>query len=98
MTGSDIQRLVAAEDAVLIEGNAAGACEISLDVGPRRDAVVQLHQLRDRALEPLHALRESIAQAFHDLEQRQVDVSRAAPGGERAAAVAHQALEIAEIF
>src|SRR5882724_11753664 len=67
---SEIQRLVAAKDAVFVEGDAAIAGEIGLDVRPRRDAVVQIDQAGYPALEGFHAFGKCIAQPFHDLEQR----------------------------
>ena len=48
-----IQLLVVPEDAILVEGDAALAGEIGLDVRPRRDAIVQIDQRRDlRARRP----------------------------------------------
>src|SRR6266478_7466651 len=69
MTKADlqIQRLVAAEDAVLVEGDAAVAGEIGLDIGSRGNAVVQIDQAGYPALEGFHAFGKCIAQAFDDL-------------------------------
>ena len=39
-----IQRLVAPENAVFVEGDAPVACQISLDIGPCGNAVVQIDQ------------------------------------------------------
>src|SRR5450631_2304770 len=66
----EIQRLVAAKDAVFVEGDAAVAGEIGLDVRPVGDAFVQIDQAGDPALERFHAVGKCVAQAFHDLEQR----------------------------
>ena len=85
-----IQRLVAPEDAVFVEGNAAVAGEIGLDVRPRGDAVVQIDQARDLALERLHAFWKGVAQPFDDLEQRQIDIGQPA-AGEIGAAIASAA-------
>src|SRR5215475_8830726 len=70
-----IQFPVVAEDALFIEGDAAVACEISLDVRPRGHAVMQSDQTRNIALERLHPLRKGVAQARNDLEQRQIDTA-----------------------
>src|SRR5664279_2259421 len=70
----NIQRLVAAEDAILVEGDPAVAAEIGLDVGSRGDAVVQIDQAGDVALERLHAPRKGVAQPLDDLEQRKIDI------------------------
>src|SRR6185437_6798175 len=98
MTNSRIQFLVAAEDAVLVEGNPPLAFEIGLDLRPRRDAITQREEAGDFLLERIHALGERIAQALDDLEQREVDIGDAPPGDIEAAIVLHQSLEIAEIF
>src|SRR6266702_8715293 len=50
----NIQRLVAAEDAVFVEGDAALARKIGLDVGSCSDAVVQIDHSGDPALEFFH--------------------------------------------
>src|SRR5262249_55033768 len=97
-TGSSIQLLVAPEDALLIEGNAAVAGEIGLDVRPRGDAVVQFDQPRHLAFKRLHVCWKSVAQAGDKLEQREVDIGRLAPGHVGGAALLHQPLEIAEIL
>src|SRR3977135_1215790 len=59
---SNIQLLVAAEDAILVEGDAPVTRKISLDVRPRGNAVVQIDQAGDLALERLPALRKCIEQ------------------------------------
>src|ERR1700716_3374771 len=66
-----IQRLVAPKNAVLVEGDTAVAGEIGLEVGSGGDAVVQIDQAGNLALEGFHAFWKGVAQAFHDLEQRQ---------------------------
>src|SRR5580704_5299468 len=63
MTKLKIQPLVAAEDAVLVEGDATRAREIGLDIRPRRDAVVQIDQAGNIALEGFHPGGEGVAQA-----------------------------------
>src|SRR5712671_2083766 len=75
-----IQLLVAPKNALLVEGNAAVAREIGLDVGPRGDAVVQIDHAGYLALERLHALGECVAQPLDDLKQREIGVSRPAAG------------------
>src|SRR5664280_2792269 len=75
-----IQRLVAAEDAILVEGDPAVAGEIGLDVGSRGDAVVQIDQAGNAALERLHAPRKGVAQPLDDLEQRKIDIGYPAAG------------------
>src|SRR5712675_3669680 len=94
----EIQRPVAPENAFLVERDAALACQIRLEVRPLRDAVAQFDQARYFALERLHALREGIAQPFHDLEQREISVSHPAPGDVGAPVACQQSLEIAEIL
>src|SRR4030088_763952 len=64
-----IQRLVAPKNAVLVEGDAAVAGEIGLEVGSGGDAVVQIDQAGNLALEGFHAFWKGVAQPFHDLEQ-----------------------------
>src|SRR6267143_4916324 len=100
MTKADlhIQRLILPEDAVLVEGDAAVAGEIGLDIGSRGDAVVQIDQAGNPALEGFHALGKCIAQAFDDLEQREINISDPAAGEIGAAIAVQQLLEIAEIF
>src|SRR5882724_8204182 len=66
---SNIQRLVAAEDAVLVEGEAAVAGQIGLDIGPRGNAVVQIDQAGNPAFEGFHAFGKCVTHAFDDLEQ-----------------------------
>src|SRR6202034_3023893 len=95
---SSVQRLVAAENAVLVEGDAAVAGKIGLDVGSRGDPVVQIDQAGDTALERLHPPWKGVAQPFHDLEQRKIDIGYPAAGEMVAAIALQQPLEIAEIF
>src|SRR6266436_3773643 len=80
MTKADlhIQRLILPEDAVLVEGDAAVAGQIGLDIGSRGNAVVQIDQAGNPALEGFHAFGKCIAQAFDDLEQRKIRVSEPA--------------------
>src|SRR5712671_6476473 len=70
MTKADlqIQRLVAAEDAVFVEGDAAVAGQIGLDIRSRGNAVVQVDQAGYPALEGFRALGKCVAQPFDDLE------------------------------
>src|SRR6516225_1677028 len=74
-----VELLVAAEDALLVEGNAPLAREIGLDVRPRRDAAMQGNEAGNLLLVRHHALRESVAQAVDDLEQREIDISQPPP-------------------
>src|SRR5258708_20332429 len=62
-----IQLLVITKNAVLVEGDAPVAGEISLDVGPRGDAVVQIDSARNLALEWFHAFFTCVTQPFDDL-------------------------------
>ena len=64
-----------AEDAGLVERLAARRREIGGDVRPRGDARVQVDEARQRRFEPRHRVRERVAQAGDELEQRQVDVT-----------------------
>src|SRR5579862_1861118 len=95
---SNIQRLVVAEDAVLVERNASVAREIPRDLRSRGDAIMQFAQSPNVALESPHPPRKSVAQPRHELEQREIDISELAAGHVRAAALLHQSLEITEIF
>src|SRR5262245_30163299 len=97
-SASRIQLPVAPEDAVLVERNPPLAFEIGLDLRPRRDAVAQRNEAGDIRLERLHPVREGVAQALNDLEQREIDIGDAPPGDIAAAIVLQQLLEIAEIF
>src|SRR5258708_36375443 len=90
-----IQLLVITKNAVLVERDTPVAGEIGLDVGPRGDAVVQIDQAGNFALEWFHALWKCVTQSFDDLEQRQVSVSEPAAGQIRAAVVFQQLFEIA---
>src|SRR5229473_3581774 len=96
--GLNIQRLILPEDAVLVEGDAAVAGEIGLDIGSRGDAVVQIDQAGNPALEGFHALGKCVTHAFHYLEQREINISDPAAGEIGAAIALQQLLEIAEIF
>src|SRR5207244_3647776 len=93
-----VQFRITPKDALLVEGNAAVGREISPNVRPRGDAVAQSDQARNLALERLHSLREGIAKAIDDLEQRQIDVGDPSSREIGAAIVLQQLLEIAEIF
>src|SRR5499433_2051368 len=85
------------ENAVLVEGNSAFARKIGLDVRPRGDTVVQVDKARNLTLERLHPLREGVAQAVDDLEQREIDIGQS-PSCQIAALAVQQPLEIAEIL
>src|SRR6476469_3061248 len=63
VASSTVQFLVVPENAILVEGDAALACEIGLDVRPRGNAIVQIDQTGNLALEILHPLRKGIAQS-----------------------------------
>src|SRR5690349_24414340 len=78
MTDSPIQIPVPPKNPLLVEIDPAVTRQISLDVGPRRNAVAQANQSRNVRLERLHALWKSVAQSLHDLEQREVDIGQAA--------------------
>src|SRR6201996_3269466 len=95
---STIQFLVMPENPIRIERNPALAREIRLDVRSRGDAVAQIDQAWDLALERLHSFRERIAQAFDELEHREVDIGQPPPGDIGAAVLLEQPFEIAEIF
>src|ERR1700752_5020906 len=97
-SGSTIQLLVVAEDAVLVEGNAALARQIGCDVRATGDAVVQFAKRRNFALEGFHLPRKSVTQSRHKLKYRQIDISEPAAGQKRAAAIFQQVLEIAHVF
>src|ERR1039458_8993985 len=98
MTESNIQLFIMAEDAVLVEGDAPVAGKIGLDVRSDGDAVVQIDQALNFALEGLHAIRKGITQPLDDLEQRKIGVGHPAAGEIEAAVVLQQPLEITEIF
>src|SRR6516164_10951907 len=85
------------EQAALVERNSPIACEVGLDVRPRRDTAVQIDEARDFTFKLLHPLWKGVAQPLHDLKQRQIDVSESA-AGDVAAVGLQYLLEIAEIF
>src|SRR5262249_8213674 len=93
-----VELLEIAVDAPLAERDAALGGEIGRNARALRDALVQDDDARHFALEPLHPLREGVAQALHDLEQREIDIAQPAPEHIGAAARAQQALEIAQVF
>ena len=95
---SIIQFPVVPENAVLVEGNAALAVEIGLDIRPDGNAVVKFGQSRNFSFERLHAPWKRVAQPFHELEQRQIDIGQPAAGDVRTAAALQQPLLIAELF
>ena len=68
------------KNAVLVEGDAAVARQIGLDVCPRGDPVVQRHKAGNVALERPHALGKGISQALNDLKQRKIGVGQPAAG------------------
>src|SRR4051794_30549174 len=86
------------ENAILVEGDAALARKIGLDVRTRGDPVVQLVQSGDIALKVLHPFREGVAQSLDDLKQREIDIADPAAGEPAAAVAREQPFEIAEIF
>src|SRR3546814_1509633 len=63
-----------AEDAVLVERLPPRRREVGGDVGSLADAAGQLEHPGNVAAERVHRIREGVAQAFHQLEQRQVRV------------------------
>ena len=93
-----IELLVVAPDAPLAERDAPLRREIRRDARALRDAVAQRDHARDLLLEPLHALREAVAQALDDLEQAEIDISELAAEQEMAAAARQNLLEVAEEF
>src|SRR3546814_6363926 len=62
---------VMAEDAVLVERLPPRRREVGGDVAPLADAAGQLEHPGNVAAERVHRIREGVAQAFHQLEQRQ---------------------------
>src|SRR5690242_20346576 len=95
---SPIQLLIVAEDAHLVERNPALARKIRRDARTPGDAVAHRDDARDLALQPLHRLREGVAQPLDDLEQREVRIGEPAAEQERATAFRDHVVEIAEVF
>src|SRR5262245_54860822 len=77
---SGVQLLVIAEDSHLVEGNAARRGEIGGDARARHHAIVQRDGERAALFQSLHHLGKCVAQAFDDLEHRQVRIRHAASG------------------
>src|SRR4051812_39588726 len=61
---SPIQRLVPAEDPLLVERDPPVAGQIGFDVRARRNAVAQFDETGNFALESLHAFRKCIAKSL----------------------------------
>src|SRR5579859_3627871 len=61
---SSIEFPVAAEDAVLVEGNPPHAGKIGRDLRARGDTIMEFAEFWNFLLEGLHPLRESVTQAF----------------------------------
>ena len=68
-----------AEDAVLVERDAAVRGEIGGDARAGGDPVVQGDDPRILRFERRHRAREGVAQPGHDLEQRQIGIAQLAP-------------------
>src|SRR5262245_29277949 len=95
---SGVKFRVVTENTLLVERNAPFRGEIGRDARTLADPLGQHDKSGDLSLEPLHAVGESVAQARHDLEQREVDIAQP-PAEHIVAAVSLQhPLEIAEIF
>src|SRR5580698_5891841 len=75
---SGVELVVVTIDSPLVERDAPFRGEIRLDARPFRHALAQRDKARHFLLKTLHTLRESVAQAFDDLEQRQVDITQPA--------------------
>src|SRR5688572_32822447 len=69
---SVIELRIAAEDALLIEGNAPLGGEIGGQARAARDAVVQIHDSPVLLFHPGHGVRKSVPQPFDHLEERQM--------------------------
>src|SRR6516162_11755582 len=96
ISSSSVELLEVPIDPPLAERDAPLRGEIGGNARPRGDPLVQRDEARHLLLEPLHPLRKGVAQPFHDLEQREVDVAE--PAAEHVAPLAprQQALEIAQ--
>ena len=75
-----------------------GRRQIGLDARARGHLVTQRDDARHFALDLLHRLREGVAQALDQLEQRQVHITELTAEHVRPAALLQHGLEIAEIF
>src|SRR5262245_34508480 len=93
-----VERWVMAEDAHLVERDAAVGREVARDPRPLRDRAMHRDYLGDLRSKPPHRLRKRVAQPFHHLEQRQIGISPAAAVEPGAAAPVDDALEITEVF
>src|SRR4051794_14140139 len=87
-----------AENPPFVEWYAPLRGEIGRDMRALRHAVMQRNHPRHFLFESLHPLRKGVAQAFDDLEQRQVNVAKPAAEQIRTAAARDHVFEIAEIF
>src|SRR6478609_3250690 len=71
---SSVQLGIAAEDALLVERDAARGTEVRGEPPPRHDAIVERHELRILRFERCHRPGKGVAQAFDHLEERELDV------------------------
>ncbi len=95
---SPIQFRIMPENAALVERQPPCRCDIGLDARAFGDAIMHADHGGDFALDAGHRLREGIAQALDQLEQREIDVRKLASEQIRPAALLQRGLEIAEIF
>src|SRR3954470_24387577 len=93
-----VELAIVPENPPFVEWYAPLRGEIGGYARPLRHAVMQRNHARHLPFESLHPLRKGIAQAFDDLEQRQVNVAKLAAKEVRTAVACDQAFEIAEIF
>lgn len=62
------------EYAALVEGEPARRCEIGCDARARTNHVVKAHKRGIALCQRLHRVRKGVAQPFHDLEERKIDM------------------------
>src|SRR3974377_297837 len=93
---SSVELLEVPIDPPLAERDAPLRGEIGGSARARRAPPVQRDEARHLLLEPLHPLREGVAHPFHDLEQREIDVTEPAAEHVASPASCQHALEIAQ--
>src|SRR5215204_1623103 len=93
-----IELAIMPENSPFIERDAAFRGEIGGDPRAFRHTIAQRNHARHFLFEPLHPLRKGVAQAFDDLEQREVDIAEPATKEIRTTTARDHLLEIAKIF
>src|SRR6478735_7249858 len=87
---------IVAEDAVLVERQAAVGGEVLLDAVDFHHRLAA--QLEARVVSPMHEVGEHIVEPLHELEQAGVDVRPAVAEHKRAPILLERALEVIEVM